>query len=236
MEVVRWMANNGAKNLVLTSRRGIPDRSTWASVDPDSAAAAHIKFIQELEEKDVNVEVAAVDVADFASMSSLISKLATGPKPLAGLIHGAGVMTQGMIAELPVADLEKVFKPKTVGGWILHELTKELNLDFFCLFSSISAAWGSNMLAHYSAANHFLDGLAHYRRSLGLTAVSIDWGLLASGGMSSHDNVEASAAMGLRPLSILEITGIMGHLFGLPEITQRVAVGIDWKKFKKIEQ
>ena len=126
--------------------------------------------------------------------------------------------------------------PNHLGLWFirnLHESTAGMDLDFFVLFSSISAAWGSNQLAHYGAANHFLDVLAHHRQSAGAVATSVQWGLLESGGMSSNDNVAQSAALGLRPLSVTEITGVMGHL-AVSGAVQSVAVGINWKKFKPL--
>ena len=177
---------------------------------------------------------AAVDVCDTAAITGLLRRLDAGPQKVAGVIHGAGALTTELIETLPLGDLQKVLRPKTVGGWNLHTALAGLpQLDFLVLFSSISAAWGSNQLAHYGAANHFLDLLAHHRHSLGLPATSVQWGLLDGGGMSSHDNVAQSAALGLRALTAAEITGVMGHLAALGA-AQRVAVGINWKKFKGI--
>jgi acyl transferase domain-containing protein/D-arabinose 1-dehydrogenase-like Zn-dependent alcohol dehydrogenase/acyl carrier protein len=214
-EVCRWMVAQGAKHLVLTSRGG--------NRDPE--------FVQELEKAGAAVEVAAVDVSDAAGMSVLMNKLKAGAEPLGGVVHGAGVLTTELIESLSLDDIAKVLKPKTVGSWNLHTLTEGVELDFFVLFSSISAAWGSAQLAHYGAANQFLDVLAHHRHSLGLPATSIDWGLLESGGMSSHDNIAASAAMGLKPVRIDQITGVLGSL-ARDNVVQRVVVNVEWKKFK----
>jgi len=72
--------------------------------------------------------------------------------------------------------LRSVLRPKLAGGWILHQASKDAQLDFFVSFSSAAAIWGTRGGAHYAAANHFLDALSHYRHSLGLPALSIKLG------------------------------------------------------------
>eukprot|EP01052_Picozoa_sp_SAG31_P008387 SAG31_NODE_423_length_15854_cov_20.027801_2_plen_1432_part_00 len=217
-EVAKWMVANGAKHLVLTTRR--------KNADP--------AFLEELLSLGAATATEAnVDVCDTHDITTLLTTLNAGPHKVAGIVHGAGALTTSLIDNLPLGDLQKVLKPKTVGSWNLHTATETMDLDFLVLFSSISAAWGSNQLAHYGAANHFLDVLSHHRASLGKVATSIQWGLLEGGGMSSHDNVAQSTALGLRALTVAEITSVMGHLAAVGA-TQNVAVGINWKKFKSI--
>jgi myxalamid-type polyketide synthase MxaC len=217
-QIVQWMVAQGAKHLVLTSRRGLP-------ADPE---AASVKFVRELEAKGAKIDVVAVDVCNLRAMRASLSGMR-----IAGIVHGAGVMSAETLATLSVPELQKVLQPKVEGSWNLHTLAQEMDLEFFVMFSSISAVWGSNQLAHYAAANIFCDALAHHRRALGLTALSVDWGLLAEGGMSAHENAKFSAAMGLRALTVEEYTGTMGQLIAAGS-TQKVAVGIDWSKFKDI--
>jgi acyl transferase domain-containing protein len=168
------------------------------------------------------------------AISQVIQNLATAvSNPLAGVIHGAGTMTASNISNLPLDDLKTVLRPKTVGGWNLHLATQHIKLDFFVLFSSISAVWGSNQLAHYSAANHFLDALAHYRRAAGQPALAINWGLLQAGGMTTDENEKFSKAMGLSTLSVDQINGILGVLIAA-DVTQKLAVVVDWTRFKSL--
>ena len=97
--------------------------------------------------------------------------------------------------------LQSVLRPKVAGAWILHQLSRDLKLDFFVCFSSIASVWGSKSQAHYAAANHFLDILAHYRRALGLPALSVNWGPWAGGGMASADAQTWLHRMGVSALA-----------------------------------
>eukprot|EP01052_Picozoa_sp_SAG31_P007897 SAG31_NODE_386_length_16407_cov_24.639686_2_plen_2943_part_00 len=231
--IVRWMANAGARKFILTSRSGLPPRTQWDSIT-ESPKADNIKFIRSIEALGAEIDVVAVDVCDEPAMRAICSD-AVSRRPLAGIVHGAGVMTAQTLDKMTLDELESVLRPKVLGSWILHCIADELSakLDFFIMFSSISAAWGSNQLAHYAAANHFCDALAHYRRSAGQAALAVDWGLLAGGGMSAHENAKFSEAMGLRALPVEEYTSIMGQLISTDAV-QKIAVGIDWSKFKSV--
>ena len=70
----------------------------------------------------------------------------------------------------------RMFRAKVLGTWALHEQTKNLDLDFFLIFSSAASLLGAKGLAHYAAANQFLDSFAHSRRASGLPMLSINWG------------------------------------------------------------
>ena len=85
--------------------------------------------------------------------------------------------------------LKTCLRPKIVGAWVLHELTKSESLDFFVAFSSGASVWRVKGFAHYAAANQFLDCLAHHRQALGLPALTINWGWWAGGGMSGEGKI-----------------------------------------------
>jgi acyl carrier protein len=125
--------------------------------------------------------------------------------------------------------LESAFRPKVLGAWLLHQLTREMDLDFFVLFSSGAAVWGSKDLAHYAAANLFLDTLAHYRQSLSLPALSINWGWWAGGG-TTKEMEHYFAQIGLNPMSDDDC---FEALYGLlkSEAVQSVVSDFDWNIF-----
>jgi acyl carrier protein len=107
-------------------------------------------------------------------------------QPLRGVVHAAGVLDDGVLLQQSWEHFARVLAPKISGGWNLHQLTRELPLDFFVLFSSAASLLGSAGQANYAAANAFLDGLAQYRRSQNLPATSINWGPWTEAGMAAN--------------------------------------------------
>ena len=93
---------------------------------------------------------------------------------------------------------QNVMDPKVRGSWLLHQATQHIPLDFFVLFSSVAAVFGSPGQGNHAAANAFMDMLAHYRRSQGLPALSINWGAWSEVGIAAQKSVDTrSAAQGM---------------------------------------
>ncbi len=92
------------------------------------------------------------------------------------------VLEDRLLVDLDRDTLQRVLRPKVLGGWNLHRETADRQLDHFVLFSSLSSVFGHAGQANYSAANALLDGLAHYRRAMGLTATVLNWGHLGEVG------------------------------------------------------
>jgi acyl carrier protein len=106
---------------------------------------------------------------------------------LSGVVHTAGVLADSVFGQLDLAQLETVLRPKVDAAWWLHELTLEHELSMFVVFSSIAGVLGGPGQANYAAANGFLDGLAAYRRELGLAGLSLAWGWWQrASGMTGH--------------------------------------------------
>ncbi|ADI03794.1 modular polyketide synthase [Streptomyces bingchenggensis BCW-1] len=159
--VSRWLvARHGVRHLLLVSRGGKA---------PDDLVA-------ELTAAGASVSVAACDVTDRAALAEVIAAVPVSA-PLRAVIHAAGAMEDAAALSLTPDRLHAVLSPKVDGAWQLHELTRDLDLSAFVLFSSVTATVGFAGQANYAAANAFLDGLAHRRRALGLPAVSLGWGL-----------------------------------------------------------
>ncbi|MFI1919815.1 SDR family NAD(P)-dependent oxidoreductase [Nocardia sp. NPDC020380] len=182
------ITRHGAGQLLLVSRRGL-------------AAAGVAESVAELEALGARVQVAACDVSDRAQLAALFESL---DRPLAAVVHAAGVLDDGVVESLTPEQVDRVMRPKVDAAWHLHELTAGMELSAFVLFSSVSSLIGTPGQANYAAANAVLDALAHMRRAAGLPANSLAWGLWGdSSGMAGElDEAELARLerMGVGPL------------------------------------
>lgn len=131
---------------------------------------------EELRDAGALVSVVTGDVADRSVVAGLLSQV---PEqfPLRAVIHAAGVLDDGLIASLTPDRMDAVLRAKVDGARNLHELTRDLDLSAFVLFSSMAGILGTAGQGNYAAANSFLDALAAHRRAQGLPATSVAWGL-----------------------------------------------------------
>lgn len=184
-----WLVDNGARHLVLVSRRG----GTGREAD-----------IATLIAKGVTVHAVAADVGNRAAVARVWQDVLSRTPPLKGIVHAAGVVDD---ARLPMQSRQRydaVAGSKSSAAWYLHEASGAENLDFFALFSSASAAMGAPGQANYAAANASLDALAAWRRREGLPATSIAWGPWAEVGMAARVDESARrrwADIGLAPIT-----------------------------------
>ncbi|GAB1818689.1 hypothetical protein HerbRD11066_18530 [Herbidospora sp. RD11066] len=152
----------------------------------------------------VTTRVTACDAADRDGLAAVLAGVPAAT-PLRGVIHAAGILDDGIIESLTPARVDAVMRPKVDGAWNLHELTKDLDLHDFVLFSSLAGIWGNPGQAGYAAANTFLDALAAHRRAAGLPAISLAWGPWDLDGQGMADRIDDAdrrrmARNGLRPI------------------------------------
>ncbi len=216
-QVALWAAGRGARRVVLTSRSG-------AAADGVGALAA------ELAAAGTSVDVIAADISRRSEVEGLLARIGVDGPPLSSVVHAAGVGEAKAIEEFTPADLARVSAVKVDGAMALDELTADLELDAFVVFSSVSAIWGSGLQPGYAAANAFLDAMVEGRRSRGLAATSLAWGLWGGAGMGAGLAGEQLQRYGLR---------LMEPELGIRAMAQAIDAGeravtvadVDWARF-----
>ncbi len=211
LHVAGWLQQQGAKHLVLTSRRG--QRSP---------------AVDALEEAGAKVTVAAVDVADGPAMTALVASL---PK-LKGIVHAAGVVERVLLEDLDDGAFQSMLRAKVAGSRVIDSVSRDLELDFLVFFSSVSALWGGQGLLAYASANAFQDGLAAARASEGLPALSLGWGVWADGGMATDEERVALARLGLHALAPAEALRRMAGLLG--QRGHLALADVDWTRLRPV--
>ncbi|MFF7247532.1 SDR family NAD(P)-dependent oxidoreductase [Embleya sp. NPDC008237] len=203
------VTEHGVRNLLLAGRRG-----------PQAPGADRLRA--ELTELGAGVTIAACDVGDRTAVAELLAAI-PAEHPLSAVVHTAGVVADNLIGALTADDVDTVFRPKVDGAWHLHELTRDLDLSAFVLFSSGAGVLEAPGQANYAAANVFLDALAEQRRAAGLPATSLAWGLWGGtdgmGGRLDDATLRRADRSGLVTLSVAENLALFDRALGTDRAT-----------------
>ncbi|MFC8006843.1 SDR family NAD(P)-dependent oxidoreductase [Streptomyces olivaceus] len=161
--VARWLAERGAAAVVLTSR-GAPSPTARTVLDAITADFG------------TRVEVVYGDLAEPGAADTLVRAALETGHPLRGVVHAAAVVEDATVANLSPGLLEKVWRPKATGAWLLHHATVGQELDWWVSFSSAASLLGNPGQGAYAAANAWLDEFTSWRRAQGLPATCVNWG------------------------------------------------------------
>lgn len=202
LDFITWMAARGARHFALLSRSG------------KAGDAASMK-LEKLRHTGCNIEVFEADVAGYDALKNVFDHIEQLMPPLAGVVHAAGVIRANTLADLTAAGLKGILSPKMKGAWNLHLLTRHLTLDCFIMFSSASALIGLGGQGSYVAANRFLDTLAHHRRSMGLPAMAVNWGVISDAGMVANDSTleRYARAEGFEPVPMARALEVFDAIY-----------------------
>jgi NAD(P)-dependent dehydrogenase (short-subunit alcohol dehydrogenase family)/acyl carrier protein len=219
--LAHWLVEGGARQLVLTSRSG---PSTPEGTD----------FVQSLRAQGVDVRVVQADIGSPADVARLNDEIRTDARPLKGIFHLAMVIDDAPLVSLTRDRIRNVMAPKARGAWLLHESTRDFDLDCFVMFSSVSSIFGNPAQGSYGAANAFLDSLAHHRHALGLPALTVNWGVLGGEGYVARNKrvAEFLARQGTTELSPKEVMTLLEAAL-TAGVTQVMAIRVDWAKWRQ---
>jgi acyl transferase domain-containing protein/acyl-CoA synthetase (AMP-forming)/AMP-acid ligase II/acyl carrier protein len=216
LAVARYMVAHGARHLVLLSRTG-------ATTDARRAAT------QALIAGGATVQTPAVDIRDTRAVAAIVDAIGASGMPLRGVVHAAGVSEYEALASMTRERLDASLSAKAVGALALLTATDRLPLDFFVCISSMASAWGAAKLAHYAAANQFLDALSGRPRAAGCRVTTIGFGPLR-GGMLPDDEADALRQMGVASWDMDRAAALIWQL-ARDDRGPVVAAEIDWRRF-----
>ena len=190
-ELANWLVDKGACHVALIARRP-PDSRLRTTIETMGCSGAQVRWF-------------CADVADAVQVNKVFAEIRSGMPPMRGVFHLAAASEAALLRDIDRTHFERALAAKALGAWNLHQATAAMPLDQFVLFSSIAAAWSQPGQGTYAAANAILDGLSRYRRSLGLPAVSLQWGEWSDMGLAATEEVRRSMRAwveeGMRPLT-----------------------------------
>ncbi|MBP2327117.1 acyl transferase domain-containing protein/acyl carrier protein [Kibdelosporangium banguiense] len=195
------VTTHDVRHLVITNRKG-------------GKAPGAGDLIAELTELGATVNLVACDVADRAALAKVIDNVPAA-HPLTAVVHAAGVMDSAVLESLTPQQVDNVLRPKVDAAWHLHELTRDMDLAAFVLYSSTGGLLLAAGQANYAAANVFLDALAEYRAARGLVATSLAWGLWE--GTEGQIDVAHIVRSGVAPLPFADGLELFDAALGAAE-------------------
>jgi malonyl CoA-acyl carrier protein transacylase len=217
LKLAQWLVEQGAKYLILVGRRGASSKAN--------------QTIKALEQAGAKILVTQADVSQEKDLLRVLEAYKASMPPLGGIVHAAGIIDDGILQSQSWERFRKVMAPKVLGTWNLHNLTQDIPLDFFIMFSSLSSLGCSPGQGNYAAANAFMDASAHYRQAQGLPALSINWGPWAEVGMATNQDYDFNRE-GLNLISPEQ--GLQAFTQLLQSRQAQVGVfSIEWEKFSE---
>ncbi|HMA48447.1 MAG TPA: SDR family NAD(P)-dependent oxidoreductase, partial [Magnetospirillaceae bacterium] len=201
-ETAVWLAEKGAETIVVASRRG--------RLEPGVEARA-----EALRASGVKLLVEPLEVTDGAAVDALVKKLTAEHGRLAGVMHAAMVLDDGMISGLEPARTRAVLAPKVSGADHLDSATRGSKLDYFVAFSSVTTMIGNPGQGAYVAANGYLQGMMRRRRALGLPGLAVGWGAIADVGVLARDAEGVAKLERISGISAMRAGDALSHLEAL---------------------
>ncbi len=187
LEAARYLAEKGAANIVLLSRRPFPKEEQWAAIieeQTDPKLCNAIAILSEIRKKGVGITTVSGDVSDASAMDRLLRSMEQAFGKVVGVVHCAGVAGDGFLINKPFRVFREVLLPKVVGTKILDSLLHWEDMELFVAYSSMTTLLGGPGQGDYTAANSYLDAYAQQAALMGKPVVSLNWPAWSETGMA----------------------------------------------------
>ncbi len=225
LEMAKELAR-GASSVVLAllNRTRLPERAQWDAIIADGKnerLVRRLESIRDIERAGAQVELLTANVADPDELNAALTELRRIHGRIDGVLHGAGIAIDQLLADKREEVMRAVLEPKLQGTWLLHTLTEQDNLDFFVMFSSVATIFSAVTQGDYVAANAYLDAFAHYRRRSGGKTLTINWTTWKETGMAAATGAAVNTIFKTMPTSM----GVEGFKDALNKSVSRVLIG-----------
>ena len=174
LATAEWLAEKGVQKLWLTSRSGAAGETGRAT-------------IAALRKSGVSIEMVGNDATKPGDVEALFAEIAADGTALKGIIHSAMSLDDQLFASLDPARIEAVMKPKIASAALIDQASREIDLDHFIMYSSVTTLFGNPGQAPYVAANVYLESLAAARRQAGVPGLAVGWGPIADIGYLARE-------------------------------------------------
>lgn len=231
--VATYLAERGARHITLLGRTPIPPRTAWADLTDGEPHFDTVTALRMIERLGAHIETASVDVTSVDEVNTwLTGHHSRGGRPVRGIVHAAGSVSDQLLINMREEDYAKVTAPKITGTRVLHEAFSGQNLDFFVMFGSAGSTIAAPGQGNYAAANAFLDAFAYHRRGQGLPALTIGWGPWSVGMVEELKLEKVYAHRGIELITPAVGARILDRLIkqAVPSV---VAITVDWNRARQ---
>jgi len=221
LEVADWLAERGARRILLAQR----------SRGKDIAAAR----IARLEQLGIDVALAAVDLAEPAAAAEFAAAVAASPAGLGGIVHSAGVFSDGVLISQDWQKFRTALAPKLVGGWELYRALSGADGGFMIFCGSCAGLLQPSGVGNYAAGNAFLGALASRARGFGINATSISWGGWSDLGMAARQTerwLDRWRRMGVEGLSREDLRAALDFAAAGAAPSELWVMNVDWARYR----
>ncbi|HEY2538163.1 MAG TPA: SDR family NAD(P)-dependent oxidoreductase, partial [Stellaceae bacterium] len=206
----RWLAEHGAGALALIGRRG-------------GQTPGCEERVAELRAMGADVQIYRADVGDRTSLATVLEEIRAALPPLRGVVHAASAIDDRLTADIEVAGIDAVVRPKLEGALALNELTRDDPIELFVLFSSATTLLGAPGQGAYVAANVALEALARHRHAEGRPALAVAWGPIEDAGyLAERPEMREALArrLGAVPIPVAQALAALPEMLasGLPVV------------------